>query len=126
MQLKQISNKKTKNYIKKIKKILSNKEIQIISPKISLDKLAKIIVYGMIRNLILREIRATYISFLVLNGWGIHNPSQETCDRWLKKRKDIIQFTNSLSNLLDNIPMPPDVKEEFLQVKQQITKNKNF
>ena len=61
MQLKQISNKKTKNYIKKIKKILSNKEIQIISPKISLDKLAKIIVYGMIRNLILREIRATYV-----------------------------------------------------------------
>ena len=61
MQLKQISNKKTKNYIKKIKKIFSNKEIQIISPKISLDKLAKIIVYGMIRNLILREIRATYV-----------------------------------------------------------------
>ena len=61
MQVKQINNKKTKNYIKKIKKILSNKKIQIISPKISLDKLAKIIVYGMIRNLILREIRATYV-----------------------------------------------------------------
>ena len=58
MQVKQINNKKTKNYIKKI---LSNKEIHIISPKISLDKLAKIIVYGMIRNLILREIRATYV-----------------------------------------------------------------
>jgi len=109
-----IDNKKIEIYSKKIEKILSNKKIQVIKPKISLEKLSKIMVLGMIRNIILREIRANYVSSLVLKGWKIYNPGQHPCNRWLKKRKEIVKQMKSISKIINEDSIPVDVKAEFL------------
>jgi hypothetical protein len=100
-------------YMREIENVLSNKKIQIIKPKIYLKKLSDIAVYGMIRNAILREIRANYISSLVLNGWKIYNPGQEPCDRWLKERKDIVKQMKAISKIINEDFIPADVRKEF-------------
>ena len=97
-----INKKRIKEYEKKIKEILSNKDLQAMKPRISLEKLSKSMIYGMIRNLILREIRANHISFLVLNGWKIRNPSQLSCKKWLKKREQINIQMFAFSKMIKN------------------------
>lgn len=109
-----IDSKAIAKYTKGIEKVLSKKDIQIIKPKIPIARLSKIMVHGMIQNLILREIRADYISTLVLNGWKIHNPGQEPCDRWLKQREDIAKQLKAISKVINKKFIPTDVRAEFL------------
>jgi hypothetical protein len=109
-----INSKKIKIYCKKIETVLSNKKIQVIKPKISLEKLSKIMMWGMIKNIIFREIRANYVSSLVLKGWKIYNPGQHPCNRWLKKRKDIVKQIKSISKIINEDFITEDVKAEFL------------
>jgi len=100
--------------IARLAKLLSKKEIQAITPKISLKILAETMVRGTVRNLILREIRANYISCLVLNGYKIHNPGQHSCDRWLKK--DVKKSIGSVAKLIDKKFIPSDVRAEFTRL----------
>ncbi len=71
------------------------------------------IVDGMIRNITLREIRATYISQLVKNGWKIHNPGQDSCDRWIKEGKKIHHAEKMLLIIISKPFIPSDIRNEF-------------
>lgn len=109
-----INKEKMSIYFEKVEKVLYNKKIQVIKPRVDLKMLSKVVVYGMIRNLILREIRANYISSLVLKRWRIYNPGQHSCKRWLKRREEIIESMSAISKVINEEFIPSDVRAEFI------------
>ncbi|MFH1607931.1 MAG: hypothetical protein ABIA78_02260 [archaeon] len=109
-----IDEKKIKKYVKMLLKILSNKKLQLIKPKISIEKIADSMVNGMIRNLILREIRQSYLSMMKLNDWKIINHGGHPVK--LKNKKEIAETKKNLLKIIDEEFIEKDVKKEFKEV----------
>lgn len=97
-------------YSEKLEKILGSKKIQIIEPKVSLPFLSEQMIYGMVRNLILREIRQTYLSIMRERGWRIV-PSGDHPVK-LKDREEIRASLEMLKKAIVQSFVSEDIKKE--------------
>jgi len=96
-----------------LEKILREGNLWILKPRISESKIAKSIIEGMTRNLMLREIRQTYLSKRNLEGWKIENYGDHPVK--LKDKKQVIKSISILSKLIKSNVIPKDIKNEFVK-----------
>ena len=109
-----IDEKKIKNYIRKLTDILSNKSLQLTKPKIDMKKISESMVKGMIRNLILREIRQSYLSMMKIKGWEIINNGDHPVK--LKDEKELKATKKNLLKIITKKFISPDLRKEFKEV----------
>lgn len=111
------SGKIDEKYIKgsamKLEKIL--KRLQITESKISTPEISNSMVYGMIRNQILREIRTCYLSIFALNGWKIANYGSHPVK--LKNKNEIAQIFRNMGRIINKRFISKEIKKEYLRLK---------
>mgnify|MGYP001615169687 FL=1 len=105
---------KVKWYTRKLEKILSNKKIQLVKPVISLKAISSSMVYGMIRNLVLREIRQSYLSIMKLKGWSIINCGDHPVK--LKNKKEIDCTVKNIGKIIKEKFVSKDIRKEYYKL----------
>lgn len=110
-----------KNSIEKLEKILSDKKIQHITPKTSLRDISHAAVYGTIRNIVLREIRQSELSLLVLNGWKIENMGDHPVK--LKNKKEVEDSIRNIGKIINWKFIPKDARKEYFELREMLDKN---
>lgn len=73
--------------------------------------LAESITDGMIRNVLLHEIRQNYFSRLILDGWKIVNNGDHEVK--VKSADELAKSNKSISKIIDELFVPAEIKEEF-------------
>lgn len=92
-------------------RIFSNKLLWLISPKNNISDLVSEIIDGMIRNLVLREIRQTYLSKMNYTGWKIENYGDHPVK--LKNEKQIKESMENMKKLIKQKFISKDLRIEF-------------
>ncbi len=70
--------------------------------------------YGMIRNLVLREIRQSELSLLVLSGWKIKNMGDHPVK--LKNKKEVEDSIRNMKKIINKRFIPKDVRQEYYKL----------
>ncbi len=100
---------------KKLEKLFSDKSLFLLKPKISNSSIARLTLEGMVRNIVLREIRTLYLSKMNLAGWKIENYGNHPVK--LRAEADIDKSIRNLIKIIRENPIAPDIKEEFKELQ---------
>jgi hypothetical protein len=107
--------------IKKIEKILSDKKLHLIKPRISFKKVATATVSGIIRNIVLREIRQSYLSIMNERGWKIKNSGGHPVK--LKSLENVKCSLKNIKKFVDKNLVQKDVRKEVNKLFSWMDKN---
>jgi hypothetical protein len=70
----------------------------------------------MVRSIVLREIRGSYLSIMRLKGWEIKNIGTHPVK--LKDKKEIRNSMKNIEKIIKKDFLDRDIKKEFLELKK--------
>jgi len=109
-----INNEKIKLQIERMTNLIADKKIWMHPPSIPVKLIAKEMVLGIVRNVVLKEIRQSYLSVMKQNGWKIENRGDHKVK--LKTNAEVLASIQNIKKIIGEKFVPKIARTEYAEL----------